>query len=502
MQTILITFHPNMNWIKKSKLFSISILLISLLAVPAMGQNEAVEIELPDQSVLTIDQAIQLAVVNNPEIKRAILSVQDADQQVRIAWSEVLPTVTSSATYTRNVEIPVNFVPAQFFDPNAPADELVPLQFGTDNNWQGGVTVSQTIFRGEAIVGISSSALFKSAQIENLRATAQQVITQARKQYHAVLMAREQLRLQQATVERIRENLEENRARFEEGLIQEYDVLRLEVQLANQEPQLNDAEIAVDEAYRQLNVAMGLPVDMPTEVVGNLAEYEIHGSPDDNSPNSTLYELVRATQIPELEREEALDLMRSKRGDLRALDVQDDLKDREILAIKSRFLPTISADYNLQWTAAQPGVPRPFENSVRFQTLTFNVSLPLFTGFERLSALTTAKIEKKDIAVQKWAAEKSALDQYKSTTQRLQNLRNTAAARKEAVEQARRGYEIARNRYENGLGSQIEVTEAELQVREAEMNYAMSVTDFLNTKADYDLATGMVPMIDETEYDF
>jgi outer membrane protein TolC len=130
------------------------------------------------------------------------------------------------------------------------------------------------------------------------------------------------------------------------------------------------------------------------------------------------------------------------------------------------------------------------------------VSLPLFTGFERLSALTTAKIEKKDIAVQKWAAEKSALDQYKSTTQRLQNLRNTASARKEAVDQARRGYEIARNRYENGLGSQMEVTEAELQVREAEMNYAMSVTDFLNTKADYDLATGMVPMIDETEYDF
>lgn len=480
----------------------ISIILIFGLGTYQAGFSQDVQVELPEENELTIDQVIKLSVVNNPQVKRAILSVENADEQVKLAWSEVLPEVTSSATFTRNIEIPVNFVPATFFDPDANPDELVPLQFGTDNNWQGGITVSQNIFRGEAIVGISSSSVFKSVQVENVRSTIQQIITQARKSFHAVLIADEQLRLQEATINRIEENLEENRSRYEAGLIEEYDVLRLEVQLANQEPQLEDAQLAVEEAYRNLKEVMALPIDMPLEIVGSLSEYRINNPAEGGNENDTIYGIVQATPLPRLTQDEALDVMRGKRGDLRALDVQQSLKDREIKAIKSRFLPTITADYNLQWTAAQPGTPKPFENAVRFQTLMLNVSVPLFTGFERMANLNIAQIERKDLQVQQWAAEKTALNEYQTSLDRLRNLEETANARRRAVNQAQRGYEIAVNRYENGVGSQLEVTEAELQVREAELNYALSVADYLNTKADFDMAIGMVPMIDETEYEF
>lgn len=480
----------------------ISTILILCLGTYQAGFSQDVQVELPDENELTIDQVIKLSVVNNPQVKRAILTVENADEQVKLAWSEVLPSVTSSATFTRNIEIPVNFVPATFFDPDANPDELVPLQFGTDNNWQGGITVSQNIFRGEAIVGISSSSVFKSVQVENLRSTVQQIITQVRKSFHAVLIAEEQLRLQEATISRIEENLEENRSRYEAGLIEEYDVLRLEVQLANQEPQLEDAQLAVEEAYRNLKEVMALPIDMPLEIVGSLSEYRINNPAEGGSENGTIYDIVQATPLPILSQEEALDVMRGKRGDLRSLDVQQSLKEREIKAIKSRFLPTITADYNLQWTAAQPGTPKPFENAVRYQTLMLNVSFPLFTGFERVANLNIAQIERKDLQVQQWAAEKTAFNEYETSLDRLRNLEETATARRQAVDQAQRGYEIAVNRFENGVGSQLEVTEAELQVREAELNYALSVADYLNTKADFDMAIGMVPMIDETEYEF
>lgn len=466
------------------------------------GFTQDIQVELPDGNELTLNQVIQLSVANNPQVKRAILSVENADEQVKLAWSEVLPSITSSANFTRNIEIPVNFVPATFFDPNANPDELVPLQFGTDNNWQGGITVSQNIFRGEAIVGISSSSVFKSVQEEALRTTVQETITQARKAFHGVLIAEEQLRLQQATISRIERNLDENESRYEAGLVEEYDVLRLEVQLANQEPQLTDAELGVEEAYRNLKELMALPLDMQLEIIGSLSEYEINSVAEGGDVNDTIYDIVNATPLPRLTQDEALDMMRDMRGDLRVLDVQQVLKDREIRAIKSRFLPTISADYNLQWTAAQPGTPRPFENAVRFQTLMVNVSFPLFTGLERVANLNIAKIEQRDLAVQEWAAEKTALNEYETNLERLRNLEETATARRRAVDQAQRGYEIAENRYENGVGSQLEVTEAELQVREAELNYALSVADYLNTKADFDLAIGMVPMIDETEYEF
>lgn len=476
--------------------------MVWMMVSVSIVKGQDITVELPEENTLTLQQVIQLSVANNPEVKRALLSVDNADQQVRLAWSEVLPSVTSSANYTRNVEIPVNFVPARFFDPNAPEDELVPLQFGTDNNWQGGVSVSQNIFRGEAIVGVSSSSLFKSAQQENLRATVQQTITEARKAYHAALVAKEQYRLQEATVNRLEENLRENRARQQAGMADEYDVLRLEVQLSNQEPQLEDAKLNIDESYRNLKEVMGLPLDFNAEIVGNLNEYDVNSPNDQSSQNTAIQKIDQATPLPMGTDENVINVMRENRGDLRALRVQEDLKDREILAIKSRFLPTITADYNLQWTSAQAGAPRPFENSIRYQTLVFNVSFPLFTGFERMANLDIAQIEKKDIQVQRWASEKSARNEFETAADRVHNLKATAASRKRAVEQAKRGYEIATRRLSNGVGSQLDVTEAELQVREAELNYATLVYEYLNAKADYDLSAGLVPMIDETEFEF
>lgn len=72
----------------------------------------------------------------------------------------------------------------------------------------------------------------------------------------------------------------------------------------------------------------------------------------------------------------------------------------------------------------------------------------------------------------------------------------TANARKKALEQAQEGYERAKLRFDNGLGSQIEVTEAEVQVRQAEVNYTVMVFNYLTAKAQFDLATGIVPFID------
>ena len=245
-----------------------------------------------------------------------------------------------------------------------------------------------------------------------------------------------------------------------------------------------------------------MPMDFELTIRGNLNKYDVNQAEDQADENEGIRKIDQATPLPVVTDENALTVMRRNRGDLRSLQVQEDLKDREIMAIKSRFLPTVTADYNLQWTSAQAGSPRPFENNVRFQTLIFNVSFPLFTGFERMANFDVAQIEKKDIQVQQWATEQSALNELETAADLIYNLRETVSARKRAVEQAQRGYEIATKRLSNGIGTQLDVTEAELQVREAELNYATLVFEYLNAKADFDLSTGLVPLIDETNYEF
>lgn len=491
--------------LSKIMLTALAVFLIltgSTVQTAAAQDSTSVEAVRQQSKPVSLTQAINVALANNIDIKRSLLTLKDADQQVRIAWSEVMPEITGSATYTRNLEIPVNFVPARFFDPNAPADELVPLQFGTDNNWNGGFSINQTIFRGEAIVGISSSELYKEAQAENLRATTQQIVTETRIAYYNALVAEEQLRLQQATVDRLRENLRENRARQRAGLIDEYAVLQVEVQLSNQEPQLTQARYAVQQAYRELKLVMGLPIELPLEVEGDLSSFNITANQATDEVNANIKRVDQMTPYSYKASRDIMDIAADLRGDIRILDRQEELKQREIRAIQSRFLPTLSANYNLNWAAAQAGSPVFFgtsETRARSQTLALTLSLPIFQGFERSANLQIAKIEQKDIELQKEQALRSAKNEIQSARESLNQAIETAPARQKALRQAREGYERAVARLENGIGSQIDVTEAEFQLRQAEVNYAQMVYNYLAAKARYDQAIGMVPFVDQSE---
>ncbi len=492
-------------------LFVSAVVVSGLLFAPASGFGQgrgeaAVNIsKIKSQSKpVTLTQAIQVALANNTDIKRSLLSVKNADEQVKIAWGEVLPDISGSASYTRNLEIPVNFVPAKFFDPTAPPDELVPLQFGTDNNWQGGVSVNQTLFRGEAFVGISSSRLFKEVQAENMRATTQQIVTETRIAYYNVLVAEEQMKLQQATVDRIRENLRENRARQEAGLIDEFAVMQVEVQLSNQQPELIEARYAVDQAYRELKLSMGLPLGMSISVQGNLGSFNITQSEAEQDINKHIKEVDKMTPYSFQKSEGSLGVAGDLRGDIRVLEKRVDLKEQEIKAIKSRFLPTLSAAFNLNWSAAQAGSPVFFgseDTRARSQTVGLTLSLPLFQGFERSANLQMARIEKKDLRLQRELALRSANNEIASAEESLNQAIETAPARRRALQQAREGYERAQARFENGIGSQLDLTEAEFQLRQAEVNYARMVFNYLAAKARYDQAVGMVPFVDKSNTD-
>ncbi|MCH2449957.1 MAG: TolC family protein [Gracilimonas sp.] len=451
---------------------------------------------------LTLEDAIQVAVANNPEVNRAILSVRDADELVDIAYSEVYPNISSSLNYTRNIEIPVSYLPAQIFDPNAPEGQLIGVPFGTDNNWQGGFTVQQNIFRGEVFVGLSTSEIYKAVQQENLRAVTQQVITRTRVAYYQVLAAKEQLRLQETQIKRLEQNLNDNQARQRAGLVDEYAVLQLEVQLSNQRPQLIEARYGVDEAYRNLKVALGIPLEIDFEVKGTLNSFDIIAADVESGENAGIKRVDQMNPFTFEKKYGEWASFIEDRGDVRVLDARLNLNEKEIQAVKSRFLPTITASYNLQWSAAQAGSPKFFQNSApetapnRIQSLAINISLPLFEGFKRTSDVQRAQIARKDIEVQQRAAKLAAENEIASSAERLNRSYETAAARKQALSQAEEGYQRALRRLENGVGSQIEVTDAEVQVRQAEVNYALMVFEYLSAKAEYDLATGRVPFVD------
>ncbi|MEX0844965.1 MAG: TolC family protein [Balneolaceae bacterium] len=480
----------------------IGILMIIFCTGLFSTQSKAQDINQAEDTLtqtLDIEQAIQISLANNTQMKRSLLSVRDADQQIRTAWSNVMPSVAANANYTRNLEVPVNFIPAIIFDQNADPDELIPVAFGTDNNWQGGFSVSQTLFSGQAFVGISSSELYQTAQTESMRATAQGIVTQTRITYYQALVAKEQYRLISTQIDRIKKNLDDIKKLYEQGFTDEYAVMQLEVQLSNLEPQLTRSAFAVDNALQELLDVMGLPIQLSIDIKGNLSEFNIYDTEAKIEENKSLKKIDKLTPLNLQDDEnaltqQALDL----RGDIRILDIQRQLRGKQLDAQKSLYLPNIVASYNLQWSAAQAGTPVVFgteETRARSQTLMLGVQLPIFQGFRRDAAVQQAKIQVKDSELQLYQAKQTANKEIFSARQGVKQALQTSDALIKAINQANRGYERAVVRYQNGVGSQQEVTDAELQLREAESNYAQMVSGYLSAKAQYDLAIGQVPFI-------
>lgn len=451
-------------------------------------------------TAVDLTQAIQIALANNVQIKRALLSIKDADQQVRGAWAGALPEVTASANYTRNLEVPVNFIPEVVFNPEGDPNNLIPVAFGTDNNWSGGITVSQTLFDGEVFVGISASKLFKTVQAESLRVAAQQVVTQTRLSYYQVLIAKEQVKLLESQINRIELNLNDTRAQYKQGLVDNYAVLQLEVQLGNLRPQLTQAQYDIDEARRNLLDVLGLPINLPITVRGDLGTYQIQDKTADTPDNISIKKVDKLTPLQFQPDSLLMQWANNYRADLRVIDLQKQLQQRQIKANRSKYLPTLSASYNLQYSAAQSGRPILFgteEQRARSQTLMLSLSLPIFQGFQRDVAVQQAKIQLHDLELVEYQAEKTARNEIITAEENIREVYQTATARRKAVEQAQRGYDRALKRYEVGLGSQQEITDAQLQLREAERNYAQMVFNYLSAKAQYDQAVGQVPLVDE-----
>ncbi len=472
-----------------------SILVLLLLIVSASGAIAQSE-DIRSDVKLNLQTAIETALANSTDMKRALLSVRDADQLENLAWAEVMPTINTDMTYTRNMEIPVNFVPGEFF--GGEPGSLVPIAFGTDNSWDGGFSVQQTLFRGQAFIGISSSSVFRMAQLENYRAASQLVVTQTRQAYHAVLIAKEQFRLQEATISRLRENLADNKSRAGAGIIDEYEVLRIEVQLRNEEPRIQQSLNAVNAAYRNLKVVMGMPLDAVFEIEGDLSAYDIHSDGNASATNASIADVTNQIPFQPLTQANDIQNLAQSRGDLRVLDYQIQLKKREISSEKSMYFPNVSATYNLRWSAAQPGSPDFFgdsDNRARFQTLGIKASLPIFDGMRRNTNVQRAIIARKDLEEQLSFADRQARNEVITASEEINQVITVLPSVKEGIELARMGYDRALARFNNGLGSQLDVTEAELQLRQAQLNYAQLVFDYLNSKARYDQAIGQVPFV-------
>jgi outer membrane protein len=454
------------------------------------------------QQPLTLEEAIATSLESNESLRQAWRGLDAARSQVREAWGSVFPSVNLTGSYARNLDVPQFFLPARFMDPDAPADAVVPVPAGTDNEWYAQVRAQQPLFNAAAFLGVGAAARYSALEEEVVRGEAQQVVTRTRLRYYDVLLAQEQLRLTRESVARVEQVLDETRKLHRAGLASEYDVLRLEVELSNLEPNLRRSENAMASARRGLAVEMGVDT-VVGELEGSLLRLELPPLPgrDVLATAGTPALLLSRSVLPEMQpQEDVVAAAVRERSDLRQLMLMRELRETERRVEVSQYLPKVSLFGT--WTTSAQGDGRPqFFGEYRFSTraVGVQVELPLFSGLQRPARVSRMSAVVRQVEAQLAYARDHATNEVTTLRDQALESYDRVLAQQRAVSQATRGWDIAQVEYRAGMGSQLQVTDAELALRQSEFNYAQAVYDYLTAQARLDLAVGRVPMVDDGE---
>ena len=423
--------------------------LILTLCLTATGTFAAVA-----QMRLTLDQALDLALSENPTIKVAEMEVQRYDYVKRQTWGGLLPQV--SVTGQVNHSFIVQQMSKGFSLGNDPYTTL-----------SGAVDASVPLFAPQVYRMMKMNDKQMATAVEAARSS-------------RILLAEQSLdvlRESQATVQR---TVDDTSVQYENGLMSEYDLLTAQVQLSNLKPSILQTENSIRIAKLMLKMYLSIPEQVEIEVEGELD----------------------AMRDKVLAGTEGLTTDTSDNSDLRTLELQEDLLRLQLKAENASRLPTIGAFGNFTLTGNNMGSVSFDQATMEMTTIKdgyfwqnplsagIRVSVPLFSGLTKMNRSREIKNQISQIGLQRTYARQQVDVQVRSALNDLLTARETMYAQELTVEQARKAYSISDTRYRAGAGTILELNSAQLAQTQAQLNYSQAIFDYLTAKAEYDRIVG------------
>lgn len=424
--------------------------------------------------VLTLEEAVQIAMKHNPELTAARFEVEKADARVNEAWGYALPVLSIQGQYSRALKKPVFFLP-DFDNPNS--GRTVPIQIGSDHSINLSLTAQQVIFNSTVITGVGAAHIYSKGAREMYRAKQLETITNVRKSFYGVLLAAEVRDMMRANLKNAEENLQNVQLLSRQGLVSEYDLLRAQVGVENLRPSVIQADNNYALSLDGLRAVIGLPIS---------EEFVIQGP-------------LRFNPLDEALLASATEAVLNDNPSLQALRYQIDINRAFVSVERSSYLPTLAAFGNYQFQLAKNNLNISTGDFIGSSLVGLNISFNMFQGLQ-----TRARVEQAELEVRKSEEQVNGLETNLRTAAhslvlKLRQTRRRIEAQQLTVEQAEKGYRIATTRFVNGAGTQLEVNDAQLALTQAKVNRIQAVYDYLVASAEFDQTLGRLPPSVSTE---
>lgn len=414
---------------------------------------------------LTLGQAVETALRNNPGIKAADAQVEEADAGVLRSASGFLPKVTLSETWSRtdnplmvlgtklNREIvtPADFNPTTINNPE-------PI-----SNYNTRLSVIQPVFNGgRDHLGRAQARLARDASIQDRERARQEAAYNVIKAYYQLLLAKEYNKVALQSLETSRANVKLAEVRYRAGAVLQSDLLRAKVQAAEVQEMLTRSENGIKLAYAGLDFAMGVSQDRSYEITGTL------------SPQDLVLDLN--TVITEAA---------SKRPDLIALELNRRSAEKAVSRARTDYLPSLSlmgqVDRNSDRINGDEG-----KSWAVMAVLQWNLFDGLVTRSNVKEALAARSRMKALEEQARSTAQLQVRQAYYTVTASLDRISAAASSVKEAEE----GLRIVQKRYETGMTPFVDVLGAESALIRARTNTLQALYDNNMAQAELKLAKG------------
>ncbi|MGZ3883104.1 MAG: TolC family protein [Bacteroidia bacterium] len=413
----------------------------------------------------SLEQAIEYAYKNSPSVLNANLDIENSVYKKKELLGAGFPQIAASVDVKDYISIPTSLIPAQFF--GGPAGTFLPVKFGTKYNTTAGFSASQLVFSSDYIIGVKAAKELINLSTITVTRTKSDLAAQVSKAYYSVLVSVERAKLLEANLAKLDKLFSDNKAMSEQGLIEKIDVDRIEVTLNNLKSEKEKVDRLIELSKLLLKFQMGYK----------------------GSDDITLSDQLNAEVAPQ-NLEAKADV--SKRSEFQLLETQRKLLGYDVKRQKWGYLPTLAAYGSLNYNAQRQefdffdGSKPWFNISLVGATLNLNV----FDGLQRNYRVQQAKVAvlkaENNINQFKMSAELEAA----SAAISYNNALTSMVAQKRNLDLAQNVVDVTKKKFDAGVGSNLELVNAQTSLKEAETNYYGSVYDLLVAKTDYLKATG------------
>jgi outer membrane protein len=416
----------------------------------------------------TVADAVNYAYEHRDSVVNAALDVKSADYRVKEIIGQGLPQIDGTASLQDYLKIPTTLLPGEFF--GAPAGTFIPVKFGVKYQSNLGVSASQLLFDPSYIVGLQGRRTYKELYNKAYTQSKIQMSVAVTKAYYQLLVNIEQVKLLDANIAQLKQQVDQTTAQNKQGFVEKIDVDRISVQYNNLVTTRENTLRLLALNYQVLKFQIGMPIDYTLTLKDNLADVKLD--------ESATAEITADTSVYK------------NRIEYGILETNLQLTKFDLKRIKGQFLPTLSANAAYTYSYQNNNFSDLYSTTFPSSYIGLTLKVPIFSGFQR-----TNRVKQYQITVLK---AQNSLEQAKnglnlqasiaktSYFNGLQSLNN----QKRSQELAREVLRVTKIKYQQGVGSSIEVTQAQTALETADNQYIQALYDALVSKVDLDKAYG------------